>query len=163
MIIIDYALCFALYILYFFPRWKSDRLIQRTMLYICIIVILGVTLMPIITSLPFMLDHPYTGMNLVPFVDIIYERGDFMRQVKLNVLLFIPFGFLYPLTTRRNTLSNTILHAFILSLIIELSQPLLSQGRVSDVTDLITNTTGALIGYLIYWPIYWTMHVIKNE
>uniref|UniRef100_UPI00267033A9 ATPase domain-containing protein n=1 Tax=Faecalibaculum rodentium TaxID=1702221 RepID=UPI00267033A9 len=40
----------------------------------------GLNIMPIIVSLPFILNHPYKFMNMVPFIDVITGRGDFIRQ-----------------------------------------------------------------------------------
>ena len=37
-----------------------------------------------------------------------------------------------------------------LSLSIELLQPLLNGARRSDITDVITNTLGGLLGYLLF-------------
>ncbi len=39
-------------------------------------------------------------MNLVPFIDVLTGRGDFIRPVVLNIIMTIPFGFLFPLTQR---------------------------------------------------------------
>ena len=64
----------------------------------------------------------------------------------------IPFGFLWPLVRRRNGLFRTVGAAFLLSLCIELLQPLLPTARTADITDLICNTAGGLVGYLLYLP-----------
>ena len=32
-------------------------------------------------------NHPYDSMNLVPFIDVLNGRGDFIRQVGLNVIM----------------------------------------------------------------------------
>lgn len=107
--------------------------------------------MPIITSLPFIFNHPYKPMNLVPFIDVFNGRGDFLRQVGLNVMMTIPFGFLLPLINDKNAkLFKVTFYTFLLSLSIELLQPLINGFRSSDVTDLITNTLGGIIGYIIY-------------
>ena len=50
-------------------------------MYIYLSLVLFFTLMPIIASIPFILNHPYTPMNLIPFVAILMGRGDFVRQV----------------------------------------------------------------------------------
>ena len=44
---------------------------------------------------------------------------------------------------------KTILFGFAVSLLLEVSQYVLSVGA-SDITDVITNTLGALIGVLFY-------------
>jgi len=107
--------------------------------------------MPIITSLPFIFNHPYIPMNLTPFIDVTSGRGDFTRQIILNIVMTIPFGFLLPLTKiPKMKLLKVILFTFLLSLSIELLQPLLSSSRSSDITDLITNVTGGIIGYFLY-------------
>ena len=40
-------------------------------------------------------------MNLVPFIDVTFGRGDFARQIVLNIIMTIPFGFLLPLIKKR--------------------------------------------------------------
>lgn len=107
--------------------------------------------MPVLTSLPYVFNHPYQPVNLVPFIDVLNGRGDFIREIVLNVLMTVPFGFLLPLTKKENArLSKVIFYTFLLSLAIELLQPLIDGFRISDITDIITNVTGGIIGYAIY-------------
>ena len=151
---IDFAVLGILYIFVFYKKWKSegkDTLFVKTTMYIYLSFVLYFTLMPIITSIPFLLNHPYTPMNLIPFVDVISGRGDFIRQIVLNVLMTIPFGFLFPLIQKGNSqFFKTVLYCFLLSLTIELLQPLINGFRSSDITDLITNVTGGMLGYVLY-------------
>ena len=99
--LIDFIVLALLYVFYLFKKWKrkgKDVLIFNTLMYVYLSFVLYFTLMPIIVKLPFILNHPYTPMNMVPFVDVLLGRGDFFRQVVLNVIMTIPFGFLYPLS-----------------------------------------------------------------
>ena len=90
-------------------------------------------------------------MNLVPFIDVSDGKGDFIRQVVLNIIMTIPFGFILPLIKNKKTnLIKIILYTFLLSLGIELLQPLINDFRSSDITDLITNVLGGIIGYILY-------------
>ena len=90
-------------------------------------------------------------MNLESFIDVLNGRGDFIRQVGLNVIMTIPFGFLIPLVRNKKTkLLNVIFCTFLLSLVIELLQPLINGVRSSDITDIITNTIGGIVGYVLY-------------
>ncbi len=152
--IIDFVILTILYIFIFYKRWKvkgKDTLLINTTMYIYLSFVFYFTLMPIITSLPFMFNHPYTPMNLVPFVDVTFGRGDFIRQIVLNVIMTIPFGFLFPLIKNKNPkLFKTVFYTFLLSFSIEILQPLIDGGRSSDITDLITNVLGGIIGYIIY-------------
>ena len=132
-------------------RKSRDVLLVNTLMYIYLSFVLFFTLMPIITSLPFIFNHPYDSMNLVPFIDVLKGRGDFIRQVGLNVIMTIPFGFLMPLVKRENArLLKVVFYTFLLSLGIELLQPLINGFRSSDITDLITNVIGGSIGYVMY-------------
>ena len=126
-------------------------LLVNTLMYIYLSFVLYFTLMPIIVELPFILNHPYTPMNMVPFIDVMMERGDFVKQVVLNVVMTMPFGFLFPLTRKKGAgFFITVFFCFMMSLGIELLQPLIGGCRSSDVTDLITNVIGGMLGYVLY-------------
>ena len=149
---IDFAILLLLYILYFYKRWKAqgkEIVFIRTTMYVYLAFVLYFTLMPIATSLPLIFNHPYVPMNMVPFIDVLEGRGDFFKQIGLNVLMTILFGILLPMNTRKN-FSSVVIYAFLMSLSIELLQPLINGARSSDVTDIITNVLGAVIGYVIY-------------
>lgn len=151
---IDFIALALLYAIVFFKKWKSqgnDIWLVNTLMYVYLSFVLYFTLMPILTSIPFVFNHPYTPMNLVPFIDVSEGRGDFFRQIVLNVVMTIPFGFLFPLTRNRTAkLGRTVFYCFLMSLGIEVLQPLLNSFRSSDVTDLITNVTGGVLGYGFY-------------
>ncbi len=164
------ALAF-LYTFVFFRKWKSkgkDVLLVNTLMYIYLSFVLYFTLMPIIAELPFILNHPYAPMNMVPFVDVLMGRGDFVRQVVLNVIMTVPFGFLFPLTQNGTAkFGRTVFFCFLMSLGIELLQPLINGFRSSDVTDLITNVVGGMLGYGLYVmfkPVtFWILDHLKSR
>lgn len=79
-------------------------------------------------------------------------------QIYLNILLFVPWG----VAARwffRSSLRTTFLSAFAASLLIELTQLTGVWGyfdcryRTFDVGDMITNTLGAIIGWLLVWVV----------
>jgi len=152
-ILIDFIVLIMIYFLKLYKKWKSkgkDKLFINTLMYIYLSFVLYFTLMPIITSIPFIFNHPYKPMNLIPFIDVSSGRGDFIRQVGLNVIMTIPFGFLFPLTKKENQkFLKTVLYCFLLSFIIELLQPF-TFSRSSDITDIITNVAGGIVGYMFY-------------
>ena len=55
-------------------------------------------------GLPELGRHPYRPMHMKPFDDYLLGHGDAERQILLNVLLTIPFGFLLPTLKRRRFL-----------------------------------------------------------
>lgn len=97
---VDILIFSILYFLVFYKKWKSkdkSTLIIYTIMYVYIFGVLYFTLMPILTSLPFIFNHPYVSMNMNLFDDLFNGRGDFLRQIILNIIMMIPFGFLVPL------------------------------------------------------------------
>lgn len=151
--LVDFGALIIIYIFKFYKKWKNegkDVLFIKTTMYVYLTFVLYFTLMPILTSIPFIFNHPYAAMNLIPFIDVSNGRGDFVRQVVLNVIMTIPFGFLVPLVKKDVKLLKVILYTFLLSLGIELLQPLINGFRTSDITDLITNVLGGIIGYIMY-------------
>ncbi len=84
------------------------------------------------------------NINVIPFAD------GFSLSFLLNILLFVPLGFLCPCISRYyRQAKHAVLLGFGLSLTIELAQ-LFTQYRATDVDDLITNTAGTLLGYLCF-------------
>ena len=152
--IVDFTALMLLYAFVFFRKWRpqgKDVLLVNTLMY---------------AYLSLVLDHPYTPMNLVPFIVVSLGRGDFFRQVVLNVIMTLPFGFLFPLTRgKRANLGVTVFFCFLMSLGIELLQPFF--GRTSDITDLITNLIGGVLGYglyAIFKPItFWVLERLKTR
>ena len=90
-------------------------------------------------------------IELVPFVGLIQifhnSVGMFLYLFVGNLVWFVPLGVLLPVLTKAR--KATILWGLGLSLYIEESQYVFGTG-VSEVEDLILNTAGTGIGYLIY-------------
>lgn len=150
--LVDFGVLALLYGLVLFKKWRGkgrDVLLVNTLMYLYLSLVLYFAMMPVITSIPFVFNHRYVPMNLVPFIDVSMGRGDFFRQVALNIIMTMPFGFLFPLTqTGAGKFSKTVLSCFLMSLGIELLQPFFN--RSSDITDLITNASGGILGYVLY-------------
>lgn len=88
---------------------------------------------------------PANEINLIPF----FWLSEGVRPYIENILLFIPLGFLLPCIWKNyEVLWKTTLFGFSFSLIIELSQ--LFNSRITDLDDLLMNTLGALIGWVIF-------------
>ena len=166
---IDFIVLAFLYVFVFFRRWRAkgrDRLLVNTLMYAYLSLVLYFTMMPVVVSIPFMLDHPYKPMNLVPFIDVSLGRGDFFRQVFLNIVMTLPFGVLFSLTRdKRAKFGVTVFFCFLMSLGIELLQPFFD--RSSDITDLITNVIGGALGYglyAIFKPVtFWVLERLKTR
>lgn len=85
------------------------------------------------------------NIYLIPFAGFFNDLGNSI----LNMLLFIPMGLLLPtLNENCRNRKNVLIIGFWVSLGIEFGQ--LFTYRVSDINDLITNTLGNFLGYLLY-------------
>lgn len=87
--------------------------------------------------------------NLIPFHDLATDPTGWLDTSALNIILLIPFGFMLPLIWQEMRFFwKTALAGLILSALIETAQ--LFCLRLTDVDDLIMNTIGSGIGFLIY-------------
>ena len=90
--------------------------------------------------------RPYQKYQSIPFCESVIANGriDF-HEIILNVVAFVPFGvFAYVLWQEKSFLSQ-ILPVFLTSLGFEVIQFIFAIGA-TDITDLITNTSGGVIG-----------------
>lgn len=89
------------------------------------------------------------GINLKLFSTLFKSGGLTVFGVE-NVLLFVPFGVLIPLIWQKfRKAYKTAILGFIISLIIESAQLITHRGYF-ELDDIILNTLGTFIGYLIY-------------
>lgn len=94
--------------------------------------------------------------NLTPFTEMkrfwrYREQLGIWSAINLfgNVLIFVPFGFFEALASRNRSFWTIILDGFLVSLLVEVFQFVAKVGRF-DVDDLILNTSGVVIGYIIF-------------
>ncbi len=100
-----------------------------------------------------MQDYHY---NITPFQEIerfwkYREQLGLMSYINLfgNVLIFVPFGFMEPLTSKKRSFWATLIDGCLVSLSVEIFQFITKVGRF-DVDDLMLNTTGVALGYVCF-------------
>ena len=95
-----------------------------------------------------------TSIVMEPFQRIkeAIETGDpaELNHDLMNMLMFVPLGLLLPLINRKvfHTASFAFLFGMVVSTLIESMQFLFRLGEC-DINDIIANTLGAVVGYLI--------------
>lgn len=155
--LLHYGLFFLIYFGYFFPLWQKstqDKLRIHAVMFFYIALVLTFTIIPI--AIPFHYNYPnlLQSINVIPFRDLIKGYEFASREIILNTMMMIPFGFLFPLLTNKNGF-KTIIASCLFSITIETTQLMTilfvsSHPRIVDMTDIITNTIGGSIGYLLY-------------
>lgn len=140
-------------------RFRIKREIQLLFVYICIIVVVRFTFFPfekIDGKLqPLVFDaancFPFR-INYIPFIHLMDypERRSTILNLLGNTAMFLPLGIVWPSVFKKlNTHGKVIAAGVGCSLVIEILQ-LPFFDRVTDIDDLILNTTGFLLGYGIY-------------
>ncbi len=128
---------------YFLLKQRSFRKIAVTMFFsLYLAALFLITGIPSAYSLRF---EP--AFNLIPIIDVATSPLDYVRNTMLNILLFVPLGFLLPILWERyRSLKMSAFMGLVVSALIELLQ--IFTFRLTDVDDLITNTAGTVAGYL---------------
>lgn len=66
-----------------------------------------------------------------------------------NVLIFMPFGFFLPMASKYRSFLAAVFYSFALSFCVETFQLLTKVGSF-DVDDLLLNTLGGALGYIVF-------------
>ena len=92
-----------------------------------------------------------SGYNLVPFTEIFrYKIGSnsFYFNVIGNIAMFIPFGYFISSYIKPKRILPILLVSAISSATVEFVQFCI--GRSFDIDDILLNTLGAILGFLLY-------------
>lgn len=101
-------------------------------------------------------------INLTLFSTLI-RNGRIGLIAMENILLFIPFGILVPILWKfYRHWWNLVLMAFIISMLIELSQLLTARGFF-ELDDILLNTAGAWIGYFAFFLFYSSLYALRRR
>lgn len=89
--------------------------------------------------------------------DVRITNGAELQNIILNILLFVPFGYLLPSLFSRLRWWQGVFFGVAGSFVVEIAQ-LITRRGYADVDDLINNTIGAAIGVLV-----WNLFIKKHE
>ena len=84
-------------------------------------------------------------IRLELFQDYFLPSGNGWADVLLNIVCFIPLGFLVGMIAKRYRVLMTLIVGLLVSLTIEFSQ-LIWQRGVFDLNDIFNNVVGSMIG-----------------
>jgi glycopeptide antibiotics resistance protein len=88
-------------------------------------------------------------VNLIPFSEPFLNGKIDVGEIILNVVIFVPLGIYAGVLFKRWTFRNKLFFFFFISLMFEGLQFILRIGAF-DITDIITNTLGGIIGFMIF-------------
>ena len=89
-------------------------------------------------------------INLTPFSEPLILNGKVdVSEIILNVVIFVPLGIYAGILFESWVFGKKLFLFFLISLIVEGLQFILAVGAF-DITDIITNTLGGIIGLMIF-------------
>ncbi|WP_399167798.1 MULTISPECIES: VanZ family protein [unclassified Streptomyces] len=113
------------------------------------VVLAKITLEPSPASVSLVHSNLHPGRSIRAYLDQPDLR-DAIKQIGGNILLGVPFGILVPvLAPGARGIWRVLLLTATVMLLVEMAQGALVTGRAFDVDDVILNTSGALLGYLL--------------
>ncbi|SIN66407.1 VanZ family protein [Algoriphagus halophilus] len=124
------------------PKIRKANQWTKALLAIYLLVLVWIILLKLGVQFSYMEKR---SVNLIPFITLYLSK----MEVLLNVVIFIPLGTYTATLMKSWSFSKQLFSFFLLSLLFESLQIILKIGTF-DVTDLITNTMGGWIGYLLY-------------
>ena len=148
-------------------RNESFSLRQELILSLFFLYVVSVLAMTIV-PLPFTQFRNPTAndFNVTPVVNTVrelfatftprtkYMTGHLLKNILGNIALFIPLGIFLPLfSIRFYSLKKVLLIALCCSLLIEITQYIskfFGSYRSVDIDDIILNSFGAFLGFIIY-------------
>lgn len=113
------------------------------------VVLARLTLEPSPASVALTYSNVHPGQSIRAYLDHGTVR-EAARQLGGNLLLGVPFGVLLPvLVPQARGLARVAVCTTVVMTLVELVQGALVTGRAFDIDDVILNTAGALLGYLL--------------
>jgi|SRR5579875_703153 len=141
------------------PRWSRSRYLKQAVAgFLALGALVGILLLTLTPN-----GSEQYQLSIIPFAgnSASLPHGDvssFLINTAGNVVLFMPLGMFVPLALpgfRR--LGKITLFGGLLSLGIETAQYFLPFGRFASTTDLILNTTGTALGYVMLRVLAWLL------
>ncbi|MEA4994841.1 hypothetical protein SDC9_72892 [bioreactor metagenome] len=130
---------------------KSEK--RNTLTIILFVVYMLLLTGVILFKLPFYSEKLSDGIrviNLIPLQGSFDENGAIiLREIIDNILLFIPLGIYICMLKSERSFMKKVLPIICLTIAFEVIQFVFAIGR-SDITDVLGNTLGGIIGIGIY-------------
>lgn len=133
------------------PQRNKMKKLTEILLIIYLIVLSWIILFKMQFDISFLKNMNFRSINLIPFADslVVNGRAD-ISEIILNIVAFIPFGVYLSMLNSNWGFMKKIIPIFCVSLMYESIQYIFAIGG-SDITDLIGNTLGGVIGIGLFF------------
>ena len=137
------------------PALPGGQVVLRSLFpcYFAGLLVFTIFLYPV-SDLYYLLFYGRPSQGGLPWFVMDYDFSfDFFRNFTTenrdNILLFLPFGLLYPLYRPQANWGRTVLAGLCATIAIELIQPIV--GRSFDVDDILMNLFGTVISATLFF------------
>ena len=131
--------------------WQKENQANRLnrLLHAYLLLLVAFSVLPLdLTISPVEIYHKWAEGKVVlfPFSGLKGNLFESLYETLTDIIIWIPPGIMWMLS-RRQSLARIALHGFLAGLVLETAQ-LFVYSRVSDVTDILLASVGALLGAL---------------
>lgn len=128
---------------------RKQKTITRNLFMIYFILLTWIILMK--TEFSFETVYRMRSLNLIPLEGTAVRNNQLdYQEIYLNILIFVPFGLYLSMMKPNWSFLKKLFPIFLVSFIFESLQYIFSIGA-TDITDLIGNTLGGVLGIFSYY------------
>lgn len=160
LVLVGAASVFALALAVALALWRSRTAARRVAVASAVVdaaIVLSLLAIGVAGLRPGLgLPGGFEQWNFIPFRDLAraidgrpWGLHPAVVGVVGNLLLFVPWGVTFAFRFRRRSWRTLFVLTLAVSMGLELWQAATATGRSSDVTDIVVNTAGGLVGYAI--------------
>jgi glycopeptide antibiotics resistance protein len=126
------------------------KILSGSLLALYLVILLWLVLFKLKVNISSVFNYHHRSLNLIPFAAPARVNGEIsFGEIIFNCLFFIPFGLLLSVNFKKPGFLNKLAIIMVFSMTVELIQFIFAIGA-TDITDVITNTLGGLIGLTLY-------------
>ncbi len=126
------------------------KLLSKILLISYLVIVLWLALFKLSLDLSPILNYHTRSLNFIPFSNMFTsgESGS-LREIVYNLIAFVPMGLLLSVNCKKANMWQKLALIIAFSILIEAVQYIFAIGA-SDITDIISNTLGGLLGLILY-------------
>ena len=126
------------------------KILSGSLFALYLTILLWLVLFKLRVDISSVFNYHHRSLNLIPFAAPSRVHGQIgYGEMIYNCLFFIPFGLLLDVNFKKIRFLPKLIFIMIFSITIEIIQYIFAIGA-TDITDVITNTLGGLIGLTLY-------------
>jgi glycopeptide antibiotics resistance protein len=126
------------------------KILSGSLLALYLVTLLWLVLFKLKVNISSVFNEHHRSLNLIPFAAPSMVHGEIgYGEMIYNCLFFIPFGLLLSVNFKNAGFFTKLAFILLLSVMVEITQFVFAIGA-TDITDVITNTLGGLIGLALY-------------